>query len=75
MSEKSWEPDERTVKIVEKYGHLLTNTGGNEPIDLLRQLNTNDRLMSVNVVVFVLAVGVQSQIGLLARLEKEGLLG
>ena len=62
------------VRVVEKYGHLLNNTGGNDPIDLLRDLNTNDRLLTVNMPVAILAIAVQSQLGLLIRLEKEGLL-
>lgn len=70
----TWTPDETTVHIVEKYGHLLNNTGGNDPIDLLRRLATNENLMTVNLPVAVLAIAVLSQIRLLARLEKEGLL-
>lgn len=58
----TWAPDETTVHIVEKYGHLLNNTGGNDPIDLLRDLATNDRLMTVNLPVAVLAIAVKSQI-------------
>lgn len=71
---KSWEPDEETKQIVAEYGELFNNTGGNDPIDMLRALNTNKRLMSVNIVVFVLATAVQSQIVLIKRLKKEGKL-
>lgn len=74
MARKSWEPSEEQVRVVEKYGHLLNNTGGNDPIDLLRDLNTNDRLLTVNMPVAILAIAVQGQLGLLIRLEKEGLL-
>ena len=74
MARKSWEPSEKQVRVVEKYGHLLNNTGGNDPIDLLRDLNTNDRLLTVNMPVAILAIAVQGQLGLLIRLEKEGLL-
>lgn len=66
--------------IVQKYGHLLSNTGGNDPLELLSDFqrpSTDERpnrLMSTNVVRFTLAVAVESQVGLLAKLEREGLL-
>ena len=67
-------------EIVATYGHLLVNTGGNDPLDLLQRLQwpgdgaRKNRLMTTNVVVFILATGVQAQVTLLARLKKEGLI-
>lgn len=66
--------------ICARFGHLLTNTGGNDPVDLLQDMQRPgtdarpNRLASTNVVRFTLAVGVQSQVWLLQRLEREGLL-
>jgi len=60
-------------EIVAKYGHLINNTGGNDPLELVKRLE-EPRLMSTNVVVFTLAVAVEGQIALLQRLDKEGLL-
>ena len=74
MASKDWEPSEAQVRVVEKYGHLINNTGGNEPLDLLERLNRNERLMTTNMPVAVLAIAVQSQISLILTLEKEGLL-
>lgn len=68
------------LTLLEKYGHLLTNTGGNDPADLLNDLQRPgtderpNRLMSSNIVRFTLAVGVASQVSLLSALEKGGLL-
>lgn len=71
---KTWEPTDETKNLLEKYGHLLNNTGGNDPVDLMREYHTNDNLMTVNIVVFTLAVSVESQLNLLRKLIKEGLL-
>lgn len=62
--------------IVARYGEHLNNTGGNDPLDLLNRLaNPKSRnLATTNIVVFTLAVSVQSQVGLLAHLEREGIL-
>lgn len=66
--------------LVEQYGRLFNNTGGNDPLGLLNDLQnpgTDDRpnrLASVNVVRFTLAVAVQTQVNLLHRLVEEGLL-
>ena len=68
----------RQREIVERYGDLFTNTGGNDPLDLLQDLQrpgTDDRpnrLASSNVVRFTLAVAAQAQAALLARLEDLG---
>lgn len=61
-------------EIVEKYGHLLTNTGGNDPLELVGDLDTDKYMMQTNVVRFVLATAVLSQISLLKRMHEEGLL-
>lgn len=68
--------DECTKRIVKKYETLLTNTGGNDPLDLLNDLYKPEpnNLMAVNIVRFTLAVGIQSQVGLLHLLEKNGRL-
>ena len=67
---------DRERELVEKYGDLLNNTGGNDPLDLLNDFNKPqpNNLMAVNVVRFVLAMAVHSQIVLLGTLEREGRL-
>jgi hypothetical protein len=69
-----WEPNSETVQIVQEYGHLLNNTGGNNPLDLLRQMHTERYLPSTNVVVWSLAMAVNAQVNLIKRLKEEGLL-
>lgn len=66
--------DER--EMVERFGHLLNNTGGNDPLDLLNDFNrpSPNNLMAVNIVRFTLAMGVHTQVGLLRRLINEGLI-
>lgn len=67
-------------ELVARYGQLLTNTGGNDPLDLLQDLQrpgTDDqpnRLMTTNVVRFLLAASINAQLSLLARLERDGLV-
>lgn len=69
------------LEIIERYGDMLHNTGGNDPRDLLQRYQRPDtpgrpnRLASTNVVVFTLAVGVAGQIALLSNLERKGRLG
>jgi hypothetical protein len=64
--------------IVAAYGDLLNNTGGNDPLDLLNDLQRPgtderpNRLMSVNVVRFSLALGVSCQVSLLRTLIEKG---
>ena len=71
-------PDQ--LRICAEYGHLFHNTGGNDPADLLNDLqrpHTAERpnyMASTNVVRFTLAVGVQSQVYLIAKLERIGAL-
>lgn len=62
------------ARVAQKYAHLLNNTGGNDPMDLLRRLDTERNLATTNIFVFTLAAAVQSQVTLLRRLEKEGML-
>ena len=68
-----------TVLVVEKYRDQFTNTGGNDPLELLLDLQpyTNgrdNRLMTTNIVRFVLAVGIQAQVGLIRSLIDAGKL-
>lgn len=70
----------RQVELCERYGKLLTNTGGNDPLDLLQDLQWPGRdgrpnyIAATNVVRFTLAVAVQAQVNLLGRLEQQGML-
>lgn len=66
----------RERELCGKYGHLLTNTGGNDPLELLDDLNdpTYKNFASTNLPRFVLAASVSAQIGLLMRLERDGRL-
>ena len=59
---------------MEPYRELINNTGGNEVEDLINRLATETHLASTNIVVFTIAVAVQSQVRLLAILHQEGLL-
>ena len=60
--------------IIARFGSLLSNTGGNDPAELLDALETETNMAYTNDFRFVLASAVSSQVGLLARMEKEGLL-
>lgn len=62
------------AQIITKYGHLLTNTGGNDPQELLSRLENEPRLMTTNSFVFLMAAAVDAQLDLLTRLVNEGLL-
>ncbi len=64
----------RQAELIARYGHLLNNTGGNDPADLLHDLKTSKNLAATNIVVFTLAASVQSQLTLLGTLESQGLL-
>jgi hypothetical protein len=63
--------------IVKEYEELFNNTGGNDPLDLLNDfLNPGtderpNRLMTVNVVRWTLAMAVYSQVILLRKLQDE----
>ena len=65
----------KDIALIEKYREHFHNTGGNDPADLLNDLYGKDEhMMSTNIVRFTLAVSIQSQMGLLRRLEDQGLL-
>ena len=66
--------DPEITKAIETYGHLLNNTGGNPPAELLEDLRDDERMFSTNIMRYLLAVAVQSQLTLLIRLRNEGLL-
>lgn len=55
------------VELAEKYGQLLVNTGGNDPLELVADLDLDKNMMTTNVIRFVLAVGVQSQLLVLGK--------
>jgi hypothetical protein len=59
---------------LEKYRPLISNTGGNSVENLLDRLKNEEGLAFSNIVVFTMAISVECQISLLARLYKEGLL-
>lgn len=61
-----------TEAVLAKYGPQLTNTGGNDPADLLHRLNTEDNLVRTNLPVFTCAVAVQAQVELLKKLVEAG---
>lgn len=66
---RDWQHD-----VLEQYGDLLNNTGGNDPRDLLEDFLVDERMASANVVRFTLAVAVGSQVQLLAALMEAGLI-
>ena len=63
-------------EIVKKYGDLLNNTGGNDPLDLLNdfQSATGGRMINTNLPRWSLAMGVYCQVHLLECLERHGLI-
>lgn len=61
-------------ELAARFGEQLVNTGGNDPLELMQDLVSDKRMMSTNVVRFLLATAVESQIGLLRRLEQAGWL-
>lgn len=66
---------EQEQSVATRWEHLLTNTGGNSPRELMNDLGKpNSNMMATNIVRFVLAVSVQGQVELLIRLEAEGVL-
>ena len=66
--------DPEIVKAIDTYGKFLNNTGGNPPTELLENLRDNERMAATNIVRYVLAVAVQSQLTLILRLQAEGVL-
>lgn len=61
-------------EIVARFGHLLNNTGGNPPLELLSRLDSEERLAFSNLFVFTIAAGVRAQVDLLKHLDVLGLL-
>lgn len=59
---------------MEKYREHIGNTGGNSVEDLLDRLANEKSLMKTNWPVAVLAIAVESQVDLLKRLHRAGLL-
>ncbi len=58
-------------EVAEKYGHLFTNTGGNDPIELMEREGIN---YFNNPLVAELQGSCYSQTVLLLKLRKQGLL-
>ena len=79
-SEKFPHVPEWCFPVVDRFGSLLNNTGGNDPLDLLNDFlrrGTEDRpnrLMTTNVVRWSLAMGVYCQVILLRDLVDKGFL-
>ena len=61
----------REKRIIKKYGEFFNNTGGNDALELIGRKGVN---MFNNSVVCLLQACVQSQVGIIARLEDEGIL-
>jgi hypothetical protein len=59
---------------LEHFREFIVNTGGNPVEELIRDLDRDKNMMRTNVVRFVLAVAVQSQVALLRKLELDGKL-
>ena len=66
--------DPEIVKVLETYGHLFNNTGGNPPIELLEDLRDDTRMFSTNIVRYLLAFAVEAQVELVRTLQAEGVL-
>lgn len=62
------------VHLIARYEQYLNNTGGNPAAELLTDLETNDNMIGTNLVRYLLAFAVQSQVELLRVLEDAGLL-
>lgn len=64
--------------LIDRYGERLTNTGGNPPAELLNDLQNPgsderpNRLLTTNVVRYLMAFGIAAQLSLLAELTKNG---
>lgn len=59
---------------MEPYRDFIGETGGNSVEDLLHRLKTTEQLAFTNLPVFALAISVQAQVTMLARLHEAGLL-
>lgn len=69
MSKYTLTPKQKV--IAEKYGHLILETGGNDPIELAERDGVD---FFSNSVVAAMQFAVRSQISLLNKLDREGLL-
>lgn len=59
---------------VKPYFHLFNNTGGNDVEDLWKRYHTEKNMAFSNIVLFTMCASVESQINLIMRLKREGLL-
>lgn len=65
----------RFTELAETYGDMITNTGGNAPMDLVNRLESDgQRLAHTNIVVYTMAMAVEAQLNLLDRLQSAGML-
>lgn len=65
----------RFTELAETYGEMITNTGGNAPMDLVNRLeNDGQRLAHTNIIVYTMAMTVEAQLSLLDRLQAAGML-
>jgi len=62
---------DKEKEVIVKYGNLFSNTGGNDPLELILR---NDCDLFSNPIVAALQVAIQAQAALIIKLEKEGLL-
>lgn len=60
--------------LIDRYGALLINTGGNDPRDMMQRLANEERMASTNIVMFTLCVAVKTQLDLLALMDEKGML-
>ena len=58
-------------RLINQYRHLFGNTGGNNIEELLSRNGIN---IQTNAVVTLMRVSIEGQLGMLMRLDKEGLL-
>ena len=68
-TKKTYIPDS-----LKPYAHLLVNTGGNDPEDLLRMLYEDKNVMSTNPLLATMALSIESQLTLLSNLKEKDLL-
>ena len=66
--------DEETLAILNNYGSLLNNTGGNDPAELLLDFYNHEHMFSTNIVRYLLAIGINAQVYLIKTLIREELL-
>ena len=66
--------DEETLAILNNYGSLFNNTGGNDPAELLEDFYHHENLFATNIVRYLLAMAVYAQVALIKTLIREGLL-